>query len=143
MATYQTPLFELTIPSSWSDVTTYVLVGPEDSTTGFRANVVVQQRDVEPDEILEVVAEAEIDAVGEDLIDPELLERGPMNGCAVAAYGARWTWTTEEDLDLYQRQVYMLASSRLYILTCTCLKEDRRMMDEAFLRIAESFQPKV
>jgi hypothetical protein len=141
MATYQTPVFQMSFPSAWTDVTTYVVAGPEDAETGFRANVVVQHRESDRDAILETVARAEIEAVGEALDDPELLNKGSLSGCAVEAYGATWTWTTEEGLGLFQRQVYMLTSSRLYILTCTCLKRDRNILDEAFLRVLATFQP--
>jgi hypothetical protein len=141
MAVFRTPAFEMSFPSAWTDLTTYIVAGPEDEETGFRANVVVQHRESEKSAILETVARAEIAAVGEALDDPELLDEGSLPGCAVEAYGATWTWTTEEGLGLFQRQVYMQTSSRLYILTCTCLKRDRNILDEAFLRMLATFQP--
>lgn len=142
MAEFDTPYFRFMVPSSWNDETTYIMTGVEDPETGFRSNIVVQHRERNSDKTLVEAAEEEIAAVGEALAEPELIEQGPVDGCQVAAYGATWTCTTEEDFEVYQRQVYMLTEVRLYILTCTCLKTERKVMDEMFLRILRSFQPK-
>jgi hypothetical protein len=118
------------------------LTGIEDDQTGFRPNIVLQHRIRKAEQTLAEVVEEELAAVGEELSDPELIEQGPIEGCQVAALGATWTMTMEEELEVYQRQVYMFSETRLYILTCTCLKAERKMMDEAFLGIIRSFQPR-
>ncbi len=142
MSEYSTPFFRWIIPSSWTDETTYILTGIEDDQTGFRPNIVLQHRIRKAEQTLAEVVEEELDAVGKELSDPELIEQGPIEGCQVAALGATWTMTMEEELEVYQRQVYMFSETRLYILTCTCLKAERKMMDEAFLGIIRSFQPR-
>jgi hypothetical protein len=142
MSEFSMPYFRLTVPSSWSDETTYVITGVEDRETGYRPSIVVQHRERKVEQTLAEVVEAELAAVGEELPEPELIERGAVEGCQVAAEGATWTMITEEEFEVYQRQVYMQTESRLYILTCTCLKSERKMMDEAFLRVIRSFQPK-
>jgi hypothetical protein len=138
---YRADAFRMMLPSGdWEDRSVYTLTGP--TIDGIQHNITVHIED-EPD------GESVYDFAGQEiaLLEPQLdncriLTDDPVNlMCGHPAYRAIYTWMPEDDLKLYQEQVYVLANGVGYVLTASFTRKTRKQLGARVEQMMLSFTP--
>ena len=110
--------FVLNIPADWTDKSIYKFDGPQDG--GIKHNIFVHiENNVEiPD--LERYADMQIKVVASELQGYHELKRGQivLNN-RLPAYELVYKWCPVEEIEIYQRSIYMLHKETGYIVSAT------------------------
>ena len=130
--------FVLNIPADWTDKSIYKFDGPQED--GIKHNILVtieNQVDI-PD--LERYADMQIKAVETELQGYHELKRGQifLNN-RLPAYELVYKWCPVEEMEVYQRAIYILHKETGYILTATFSKKTWKTKGAEIDKILKSF----
>ena len=132
--------FVLNIPADWTDKSIYKFDGPQDD--GIKHNIFVHiENNVEiPD--LERYADMQIKVVASELQGYHELKRGQivLNN-RLPAYELVYKWCPVEEIEIYQRSIYILHKETGYILTATFSKKTWKTRGTEIDKILKSFTP--
>lgn len=140
-AVYRADAFRLLRPEGeWQDGSVYTITGP--TIDGVTHNITINIDDeVEADSVYDFAAQ-EIALLEPQLDGCRLLIDDPIElDCGAPAYRAIFCWYPEEDLKLYQEQVYVLQNGRGYTLTASFTRETRKQLGTEVERMMLSFTP--
>jgi hypothetical protein len=138
---YRADAFRLPLPEGgWRDGSVYTLTGP--TIDGVTHNIAVNMDDeVEADSVYDFAAQ-EIALLEPQLEDFRLLVDDPIElNCGEPAYRAIFCWYPEDDLKLYQEQIYVLPDERGYTLTASFTRNTRKQLGAEVERMMLSFTP--
>jgi len=138
---YYADAFVLPLPGEeWQDQSVYTITGP--TIDGVTHNITVNIDDeVEADSVYDFAAQ-EIALLEPQLDGCRVLIDDPIElDCGDPAYRAIFLWYPEEDLKLYQEQIYVLPDSRGYTLTASFTRETRKRLGAEVERMMLSFTP--
>jgi len=126
--------------ADWTDRTTYTITGP--TTGGIQHNITVTVEHEPEADTLDAFAEAQV-ATLEPVLDDcrVLLEDRIALANERPARRAIFVWRPEDDLKLYQEQLYVLHGGRGYTLTASFTRETRKTLGPDVERMMRSFQP--
>jgi len=138
---YRADAFRLLLPEGeWQDGSVYTIIGP--TIDGVTHNITVTTDDeVEADSVYDFAAqevalvEAQLDRCRVLIDDPIELD------CGEPAYRAIFVWYPEDDLKLYQEQIYVLHDDRGYTLTASFTQDTRKPLGPEVERMMLSFTP--
>ena len=130
--------FVLNIPAGWTDKSIYKFDGPQDD--GIKHNIFVHiENNIEiPD--LERYADMQIKTVETELQGYHKLKRGRivLNN-QLPAYELVYKWCPVEEMEIYQRSIYILHKETGYILTATFSKKTWKTKGAEIDKILKSF----
>ena len=130
--------FVLRIPPDWKDQTVYRFEEPEEC--GIQHNIIITiENDVGiPD--LEKYADMQIKAVETELQGYYKLTRGQivLNN-RLPAYELVYKWCPVEEMEVYQRAIYILHKKTGYIITATFSKKTWKTKGAEIDKILKSF----
>jgi hypothetical protein len=138
---YRADAFRLLRPEGeWQDGSVYTLTGP--TIDGVTHNITINIDDeVETDSVYDFAAQ-ELALVEAQLEKCRMLVDDPIElDCGEPAYRAIFVWYPEDDLKLYQEQIYVLQNSRGYTLTASFTRETRKRLGTEVERMMLSFTP--
>lgn len=138
---YRADAFRLLRPDDeWQDGSVYTITGP--TIDGVTHNITVTIDDeVEADSVYDFAAQ-EIALLELQLDGCRVLIDDPIElDCGEPAYRALFVWTPEDDLKLYQEQIYVLQNSRGYTLTASFTRTTRKQLGAQVERMMLSFTP--
>lgn len=138
---YRADAFRLLFPEGdWQDGSVYTITGP--TVDGVTHNITVTIDDeVEADSVYDFAAQ-EIALLELQLDGCRVLIDDPIElDCGEPAYRALFVWTPEDDLKLYQEQIYVLQNSRGYTLTASFTRTTRKQLGAQVERMMLSFTP--
>jgi len=140
--TYRADAFQLDLPAGeWQDRSVYTLTGP--TVDGVQHNITVMQ---DPD----VEAETLYDFAGEQMAALEM----QLDGCQVLlddeiqltsgrpAYRVIYVWHPNDDLRLYQEQLYVLHDACGYTLTASFTRTTRKQIGAEVEHMMRTFTPR-
>ena len=140
-AVYRADAFRLLRPEGgWQDSSVYTITGPtiDDVTHNITVNI---DDEVEADSVYDFAAQ-EIALLEPQLEGFRLLVDDPIElDCGEPAYRAIFCWYPEDDLKLYQEQIYVLPDERGYTLTASFTRNTRKQLGAAVERMMLSFTP--
>jgi hypothetical protein len=132
--------FTINMPEEWQDKTIYTLAGPVEDDIQHNILIRVEQ-DMEMDSVAEY-ADSQIESLEAQLQGCRVLKRDEVrlaNG--LEAYDVIFRWDPMEDVQYYQRQIYVLFEDTAYTLTTTFTKKSRKISGPEIDRILMSFEP--
>jgi len=132
--------FTIDMPEEWQDKTIYTLAGPLEDDIQHNIMINVEQ-DVEIDSVADY-ADRQIESLETQLHGCLVLKRDEIrlaNG--LEAYEVIFRWHPMEDVQYYQRQIYVLFEDTAYTLTTTFTKRSRKIRGPEIDRIMMSFEP--
>lgn len=138
---YRADAFRLRRPEGeWQDGSVYTITGP--TIDGVTHNITINIDDeVEGDSVYDFAAQ-ELALVEAQLDGCRLLIDNPIElDCGAPAYRGIYCWYPEDDLKLYQEQIYVLQDDRGYTLTASFTRETRKQLGEEVERMMLSFTP--
>lgn len=132
--------FTINMPEEWQDKTIYTLAGPVEDDIQHNILINVEQ-DVEMDSVAEY-ADRQIESLESQLHGCRVLKREEThldNG--LEAYDVIFRWDPMENVQYYQKQIYVLFEDAAYTLTTTFTKRSRKIRGPEIDRIMMSFEP--
>jgi len=138
---YRADAFRLLRPEGeWQDGSIYTLTGP--TIDGVTHNITINIDDeVEADSVYDFAAQ-ELALVEAQLDGCRLLIDDPIElDCGESAYRGIFCWYPEDDLKLYQEQIYVLHDDRGCTLTASFTQTTRKQLGAEVERMMLSFTP--
>ena len=138
---YRADAFRLLRPEGeWQDSSVYTITGP--TIDGVTHNITVNiDTEVEADSVYDFAAQ-ELALVEATLEKCRMLVDDPIElDCGEPAYRGIFCWYPEDDLKLYQEQIYVLQDSRGYTLTASFTRGTRKRLGTEVERMMLSFIP--
>lgn len=138
---YRADAFRMDLPSAdWSDKSVYTITGP--TLDGVTHNIsITTDAGVEAESVYDFAGE-EIAALKTQLEECRILLDDPIElYCGKPAYRVIFFWYPEDDLKLYQEQLYVLDHSTGYTLTASFTRNTRKQIGDDVERMMLSFQP--
>lgn len=138
---YRADAFRLLRPEGdWQDGSVYTITGP--TIDGVTHNITINIDDgVEADSVYDFAAQ-EIALLEPQLEGCRILIDDPIElDCGEPAYRAIFLWYPEDDLKLYQEQIYVLPDDRGYTLTASFTRSTRKQLGAEVERMMLSFTP--
>jgi hypothetical protein len=139
-STAPTPFGSCAPRASGKTAPVYTITGPtiDDVTHNITVNI---DDEVEADSVYDFAAQ-EIALLEPQLEGFRLLVDDPIElDCGEPAYRAIFCWYPEDDLKLYQEQIYVLPDERGYTLTASFTRNTRKQLGAAVERMMLSFTP--
>jgi len=138
---FQANLFTLEKLNDWQDKTIYTLTGPVED--GIQHNVVVMVEENCPFSSLLDFADWNIQGMEEQLKGCRLLKKVEKKlSSGLDAYEAIFSWYPNDDLRIYQQQLFVLAGGVGYKLTASFTKKTRQTMGPKVELMMLSFNPR-
>lgn len=130
--------FSMNFPPEWKENTVYTFEGPEDD--GVKHNILVNiEHDIDITDI-EKYANRQINAIENELQGYNELKREKTkldNG--LSAYELVYKWCPVENVEIYQKILYVLSNNTGYSLTASFSKKTFKMMGSKVDKIFKSF----
>jgi len=143
MRRYRADAFRLHLPpDEWHDRSVYTLTGP--TVDGIQHNITIN---IEPDpevDTLDAFAEQQVAALEPSLDGCRvLMEDRVALESGQPAHRVIFFWYPEDDLRLYQEQLYVLHDGRGYTLTASFTRKTRKQLGPEVEQMMLSFSPAV
>ena len=129
------------LPSAdWQDRSLYTLTGP--TIDGIQHNITINVEEEPEAETLEDFAQQHIESLEPSLDACWVLMDNPVELlCEMPAHRVIFVWRPNEDLRLYQEQIYVLYEGTGYILTASFTRKTRKQIGAQVERMMLSFNP--
>jgi hypothetical protein len=137
---FQANAFTIEKLKDWQDKTIYTLTGPVED--GIQHNVIVTVEENSAFNSLLDYADWNIRSMEAELKSCRLLKKAEKklsNG--LDAYEVLYSWYPNDDLRIYQQQLFILAEGRGYKLTASFTKNTRQTMGSKVEQMMLSFNP--
>ncbi len=137
---FQGNKFRLELQDGWEDDTLYIISGPVDDGVQHNINITV---DKEPQlDSLTEYAEWQIKSMEEQLKGCRVLLREQTQlQIGLLAFRAIFSWSPNDNLRIYQEQIYVMVEGMAYTLTTSFTKKTRKTLGPAIERMMLSFTP--
>jgi len=139
---YRANAFRMMLPSdAWTDRSLYTLTGP--TIDGIQHNITVNVVQDPEAEDLAAFADEQIASLEAALDDCSVLMVDPVElTCGLPAYRSIYVWQPNDDLRLYQEQVYVMENGHGYVLTSSFTRKTRKQLGAAVEQMMLSFTPR-
>ncbi len=132
--------FTINMLEDWEDKTIYTLTGPV--TDGIQHNLIITMDKENPFDTLKEYAEWHIKTMETDLKGCTLLKKGETNLTnGTDAYEAVFSWYPQDEVKIYQHQIFVLFEKTVFKLTASFTKKTRQTIGPQVLRMMLSFNP--
>lgn len=139
---YRADAFRMKLPSDeWTDRSLYTLTGP--TVDGIQHNITINVEREPEAEDLAAFAEEQVESLEAALDNCRVLMVDPVElACGLPAHRAIYTWQPNDDLQLYQEQIYVMDDGDGFVLTSSFTRKTRKQLGAAVENMMLSFTPR-
>jgi hypothetical protein len=132
--------FTIEKPEGWKGKTIYTITGPVEN--GIQHNVIITVEENSPFNSLLDYADWHIHTLERELKDCRLLKKDKISlANGISAYEAIFSWYPTSDLEIIQRQIFILADGTGFKLTASFTQETLDSLGPKVEMMIRSFNP--